>query len=237
MSILSDFEDRIAGAVEGLFAGAFRSPVQPAEIAKALGRAMDDGRVVGVGRVYVPVSYGVAIAEEDAGRFGGFTATLGGELSTFLAARARERGYHLPSKPTVEFVVHDDLKVGQFRVRAEMAPAEEAEEEVVDLLRPAPHPAPAMATVTVEGTHHDVALRGERVVVGRLSSSDLPLDDANVSREHAAFVAEGVGWAVEDLGSTNGTTVNGERVERRRLREGDVVQIGLTRLVYHEPQP
>lgn len=73
MSLLSDFEDRVGGAIEGLFAGAFRSPVQPAEIAKALARAMDDRRQVGVGSVYAPTRFMVQISPDDADEFGDFT--------------------------------------------------------------------------------------------------------------------------------------------------------------------
>ncbi len=236
MSILSDFEDRIAGAVEGLFAGAFRSPVQPAEIAKALGKAMDDSRAVGVGRVYAPTSYGVALSSEDADNLGGFLPTLSGELATYVAGRAREREYYLSDRPNVEFFVHDDLKVGQFRVRAHSSPSPD---EAPSVARPllTPRKATGMATVTIEGTPHDIALRGERMVVGRLAECDICLDDANASRTHAAFVAEGDQWAIEDAGSTNGTVLNGERIESRRpLADGDVVQIGLTRLFFHQTE-
>ena len=69
-----------------------------------------------------------------------------------------------------------------------------------------------------------------------MASCDICLADANTSRQHAAFVRDGAGWAVEDLGSTNGTLVNGERVERLRLRDGDVIVVGVTELVYHEPR-
>lgn len=244
MSILSDFEDRVAGAVEGLFAGAFRSPVQPAELAKALAKAMDDGRVVGVGKVYAPVSYLVALSEEDQGKLGTFTSTLGGELATYLSDHARERGYDLTDKPHVRFITHEDLRLGRFRVSAELATGEagkafsappvEAERAVVD--RP-PSALSSMATVTVGETHHDVALRGEQVVVGRLSDCDICLSDANASRRHAAFAREGDGWTIDDLGSTNGTYLGGEQVTGPvRLRDGDVVEIGLTRLTYHEPK-
>ncbi len=125
MSILSDFEDRIASAVEGLFAGAFRSPVQPAEVAKSLGRQMDKGRAVGVEKVYVPNLFTVALSPEDDERFGGFLDTLAGELSTYLVAYAREHGYAIPGAPIVRFVVDPRLRLGRFDAFAELASAEE----------------------------------------------------------------------------------------------------------------
>jgi hypothetical protein len=250
MSILSDFEDRIASAVEGLFAGAFRSPVQPAEIAKALGKAMDDRRAVGVGKVYVPHAYTVALSPQDDEGLGGFRTTLAGELATFLTGHASERGYTLSARPAITFTVHDDLRLGRFRVAATEGPpdVEELAEEPEPALAPPPMkpatqppppknaPVHGIATVTVSGVEHDVALGGERVCVGRLAACDIRLADANVSREHAAFVREGAGWAIEDLESTNGTYLNGERVTFERLRDGDVVSVGASELVYHEPR-
>jgi pSer/pThr/pTyr-binding forkhead associated (FHA) protein len=89
--------------------------------------------------------------------------------------------------------------------------------------------------VTVSGIDHDVVLQGERVVVGRLASCDICLHDRNVSRQHAAFVNGPGGWAITDLGSTNGTLVNGAAVTQSPLRSGDVVTVGITELVYHDP--
>jgi hypothetical protein len=239
MSILSDFEDRIGSALEGAFAGLFRSPVQPVEIAKTLGRAMDDARSIGVGRVYAPLGYTVALSPEDAENFGPFTATLAGELVTYLTGRARERNYHLAGTPKVTFVVNDDLRLGRFRVSAELAAPDDEEGDSVELegswTGDSVSPADDLATVTVGDHEHDVALQGERVTVGRLAQSTIRLSDANASREHAVFVHVGDGWAIEDLDSTNGTLVNGEPVARRLLKDGDLVEIGLTRLTFHEP--
>ncbi len=245
MSILSDFEDRVASAVEGLFAGAFRSPVQPAEIAKTLARAMDDRTAVGVGKVYAPHAFTVALSSEDEEELGPFRPTLAGELATFLVGHASERGYTLAARPAITFTVHDDLRLGRLRVAATEAelpdelPAEEVPTLSVDPPRPAAsakHELPGLATVTVTADEHDVALRGERVVAGRLATSGIRLADANVSREHAAFIREGAGWAIEDLGSTNGTYLNGERISHARLRDGDTISLGASELIYHEPR-
>lgn len=236
MGILSDFEDRIAAGIEGLFAGAFRSPVQPVEIARALTRAADDGRVLGVATVYGPTSYTVAISPEDSEALGTFKPVLAGELTTYLVDHARERGYHLSARPQVSFVVHEDLKLGRFRVSASLAEPDADDEGPAVRLPDASSEASTMATVTVGDIAHDVALQGDEVVVGRLAECQVRLSDVNVSRRHAAFIRLDDGWAITDLGSTNGTRVNGREVERVRLTDGDVVEIGLTRLVYHAPK-
>lgn len=230
MSILSDFEDRVAHAVEGVFAGTFRSPVQPVEIAKALARAMDDGRVVGVGKVYAPVAYKVALSEADAKKLGDFQGVLGGELATYLMNHARERTYYLSDKPSVLFTTETSLKLGRFRVAADLASREAAP------ARP-PEPPSSMATkaiVSVGQQEYDLAAAGGRAIVGRLEECDITLDDVNASRQHAAFVREGETWHIEDLGSTNGTKHNGKRVARTALTDGDVVTVGVTKLVFHQ---
>ncbi len=79
-----------------------------------------------------------------------------------------------------------------------------------------------------------VSLTGDRMVLGRLKACDVCVHDRNASREHAALEREGAGWAIVDLGSTNGTCVNGERVERLRLRDGDLITIGISEIEYLE---
>lgn len=236
MGILSDFEDRIAAGIEGVFAGAFRSPVQPVEIARALARSADDGRVLGVGVVYAPTAYTVALSPEDDEKLGTFKQVLAGELATYVTDHAREQGYVLTVKPQVALVVHDDLRLGRFRVSAALAePPSDHEGPAVRLADAAPD-TNGLATVTVGDIGHDVALNGDQVLVGRLAECQVQLTDANVSRRHAAFIRLEDGWALADLGSTNGTRVNGREIERVRLADGDVIEIGLTRLVYHAPK-
>ena len=91
-----------------------------------------------------------------------------------------------------------------------------------------------VATVTVGD--HDIVLGGTRLVIGRLTGCDICLADANVSRRHAELVLTGGIWSVRDLGSTNGTFVNGQPVAEAPLADGDVIEVGTTRLVYHAPR-
>ncbi|MDY0341097.1 MAG: DUF3662 and FHA domain-containing protein [Coriobacteriia bacterium] len=236
MGILSDFEDRIGGAIEGLFADTFRSPVQPVELARALARAADDGRSLGVATVYIPTSYTIALSAQDSANLGTFRATLAGELVTYLVDHAREHGYHLHERPHIEFAVHDDLKLGRFRVSASLGDEPAADDPPAIATRRAPTPEPGMATVTMGDLGHDMVLSGDEVLVGRLAECQIHIADANVSRRHAAFIRLEDGWAITDLGSTNGTRVNGATIERVRLRDGDTIEIGLARLTYHDPR-
>jgi hypothetical protein len=258
VSLLSDFEDRVGGAVEGLFAGVFRSPVQPAELARASGREMDRRKKLGVGKVYAPTMYSILLSPADADQLGGFADTLAGELETYLIGYAREKNYELATRPRVQFLVDEELRLGRFDVIGELLSAEEivAEfgEEPADepmpepAPKPTPIPAPAIstqvvrprevtsrfATLTDRSTGRRLELDGDRFVLGRLKGCDICLQDHNASREHAALVREGAGWVLEDLGSTNGTLVNGEEIDRVRLRDGDVVTIGVTEFDYRD---
>lgn len=283
MSILSDFEDRVSRAVEGVFAGVFRSPVQPAELARACAKEMDRRKKLGVGKVYAPTVYSVLLSPDDGDQLGGFSDTLAGELETYLIGYARERGYLLAARPRVRFLVDEGLKLGRFDVIGELLSPEEiatefAEAPVGDSAPPAAVAAPAaapagvpaaagdagsiapaasravfdidaddvavralqrepgIATITVPGIEHDVVLSGDRMIVGRLKACDICLPDKNASRQHAALEREGSGWTIADLGSTNGTLLNGEPVERERLKDGDHVTIGITDLIFHEPR-
>jgi hypothetical protein len=274
VSILSDFEDRIGRAVEGGFARVFRSPVQPAELARKLGKEMDRRKVLGVGKVYAPTLYNILLSEKDDSTLGGFADTLAGELETYLMGYARERNYTLTTRPVVRFLVDPDLRLGRFEVIGELLSPEEisaeltgfpAEEDpgaippaararaaasaeppaprVYDadldnttVSAPVPSATELIATVTVRGVDHDVVLRGDRAVVGRLNSCDICLGDVNASREHAVFERDERGWLIRDLGSTNGTLVNGKRMHKARLRDGDTIVIGITELIYHEPR-
>lgn len=260
MSLMSEFEDRLGRAVEGMFAGVFRSPVQPAELARACAKEMDKRRKLGVGKVYAPTLYSVLISPADADQLGGFTGTLAGELETYLSGYAAEKGYEFSTRPRVQFLVDDDLKLGRYEIIGELLSAEEIAAELGDegdgYFDPDAEPMPVrepqvlaapegaapqsysagIATVTIAESGHDIALSGERMVLGRLKRCDICLSDANASREHAVFEREGTGWRLVDLGSTNGTYLNGKRVgDPVRLRGGDVITIGVTEIVYNEP--
>ena len=277
MSILTDFEDRVSRAVEGVFAGVFRAPVQPAELARACAKEMDRRRKLGVGKVYAPTLYSVLLSPADGDQLAGFADTLAGELATYLVGYARERSYELSARPVVRFLIDDELKLGRFVVIGELLSASELAIEVggdpaADPAHATPPPTPSAsalpvpipaapiaepiaapaffdaethvfdapmageptATIEVPGMSEPIVLGGERTVIGRLQSCDVCLGDANASRQHAAIEREGSGWVLVDLGSTNGTLLNGEQVDRVRLRDGDIITVGVSRIAYHE---
>jgi hypothetical protein len=258
MSVLRGLESKIEGLFEGLFGRAFRTHVQPVELARKLAKEMDEHRSVSVSRVYVPNEYTLYLSSSDRTQFAAYEGSLVGELQEYLSEHARREGYALLSPPRVLLQTDDDLAMGEFGIATRVAEPEErgpatptplsppvpapavAAPEATVIYRaapeaerpePAPEPPPA-ATLTVGG--RVVKLSSRRVVVGRSRECDVQLEDGNVSRRHFELVRENAdAWVVVDLGSTNGTEVNGRRVSgRKQLDDGDRITVGSTELVF-----
>ena len=273
MSVLRAIESRIEGLFEGVFGRAFRTHVQPVELARKLAKEMDEHRSVSVSRVYVPNEYTVYVSPGDRAQFAAYEGSLVGELQEYLAEHARREGYATLTPPRVLLQTDEDLAIGEFGIATrvaqpdELVPAaagaparvtappgapaplpappvadapaatmvyrpDEPFEEPFDAPEEAEEPEREHATLTVAG--RVVPLSADRIVVGRSRECDVRVDDGNVSRRHFELIRESSNtWVVVDLGSTNGTEVNGRTVQRRTtLDDGDRITIGSTELVF-----
>src|ERR671934_267649 len=205
MSVLRNIEHKIEGLFEGVFGRAFRTHVQPVELARKLVKEMEDHRVISVSRVYAPNEYTVYLAPADREQFTTYEDSLRSELQDYIAENARRERYELLSPPEVkvetEAVSAEELGLGR---------------EIVSL--------------TVNGTKHELDRR--QVLIGRSKDCDIQLPDPNVSRRHAEVRQEGAAYWVVDLDSTNGMEVNGRRQKRAKLRQGDRIVLGSTELVF-----
>ena len=112
MGILKDFEKRLEGAVEGFFARAFRSGLQPVELAKALQRYAQNYQQVGLDGIFVPNVYRFELAPDDHDRFSGFAESLQTELASVVRKTAAERGWRLQGPVRIELRRRDDVTVG-----------------------------------------------------------------------------------------------------------------------------
>jgi FHA domain-containing protein len=248
--VLRAIEHKIEALFEGIFGRAFRTNVQPVELARKLAKEMDDHRSVSVSRVYVPNEYSIYLSPGDREQFEGYEESLRGELQEYLSEHARREDYALVSSPRVLFETDDDLDVGEFGIATRMAqperrradePAEEVEPGATMIYKPKVAPTEPVSaeelgverelvSLTVNGTQHEVKQR--RLVIGRSRDCDIQLSDANVSRQHAELRQEGTSYWIVDLASTNGIEVNGKRVKRAKLRDGDKVTLGSTDVVF-----
>jgi hypothetical protein len=249
MGILRDFERRLEGAVEGLFARAFRSGVQPVELGKRLVREVEDGRTVGVNRVYVPNVYIYELSPGDRERFADYEVALGQELAALAVDTARERDWAMLGPARIEFETGENLPVGRFRLGSRVEPDEQERDyaaagptsqavgphtAMLPGQRRRPKVQAPASLVLVQGGQpiRSWPLAASELTIGRAEQSDIPLADPGVSRNHARVVREGDDFIVEDLRSTNGTEVNGQPIRRRRLANGDLVKLASSTLQF-----
>jgi hypothetical protein len=224
MPNLRDFERRLGGLVEGLFSKAFRSGLQPVEIAKRIVREMDDHKQVGVAEIWAPNRFEVSLASDDAPRFTQIEAALVSELKRVIVETAAERGWGLVGPPEVELFVADELRKGDLDVEASMA---EGDEKVAPKVPTAPDARPRLV-IHANNARRDVVLDGDVVTIGRVTDCDVVVADKGVSRRHAQIRTKDGASTLTDLGSTNGTQLNGQQIQSRVLNDGDRIVIGST---------
>jgi hypothetical protein len=233
MPNLRDFERRLGGLVEGLFSKTFRSGVQPVEIAKRVVRTMDDGKQVAVNEVWAPNRFEISLSSEDAPRFQQIEPALVKELSGVVLETAAERGWGLVGPPEVELFVDNKLKRGDLVVEASLVQGEQP----VPVPQAASPAAAAPARRAQLRVHEGGGVRAipvdkELITIGRVSESDIVVGDTSASRRHAQIrTVDGVS-TVTDLGSTNGTKVNGRDVQSAALNDGDTITVGATKIEY-----
>lgn len=251
--VLRSIEQKIEALFEGVFGRAFRTNVQPVELARKLAKEMDDHRVVSVSRVYVPNEYAVYLSPDDRRQFDGYENSLLSELEEYLGEHARRESYALLTPPRVGLETDEDLALGEFGIATRMVqprhgrrgdePEEQAESGATMIYKPvAPPDATEAASPADLGVEREVAvlswsgqrlrLDKRRVVIGRSRECDVQIEDANVSRRHAELRQEGTSFWIVDLDSTNGLEVNGRRVKRAKLEPGDGFTIGSTEVSF-----
>ncbi len=251
MNVLSSLERMIAGLVEGAFGRAFRSEVQPIELANRLAREMDENRTPSLSRTYVPNEYIVWLSPEDRERYDEVEEEVAEELSAHLLEHARRERYSLATTPTVAFGTDERLSLGEFGIQVRRVRAPQDERQAVEQAEhadtsvystgerreraarergPAP---PARGVLILDGKR--MALSPDGSVIGRSRDCDVVVSDASVSRHHAQVQANGDGWVVSDLGSTNGTRVNERPVNGAEpVHGGDWITVGSVELQFEE---
>ena len=213
---LQQFEERLERLVEGTLAKPFRSNLQPVEIGRRLTREMDLHRRVGVRGLIAPNAFAVTLSAADVSRFTNFVEALSRELADAAREHARIEGYSFVGPVEVEIFEGSGLKAGRFTVTAEVHESEDGG-FLAELVLP-------------DGRR--VTVGSDALVIGRLPECEVVLPDSNVSRRHSELRRKGDGVFVTDLGSTNGTRVNGNPVREHLLASGDEISVGSTKLVF-----
>lgn len=222
--VLHRFEQRLETAVTSAFAKAFRSAVQPVEIAAALQREVDNSsQVMSRNRRLSPNVFDVELSPDDHERLASFGATLTNELATLVREHVAEQHYTLAGPLEINLVESVELGTGRFRVRSSTNAAVQPPEQV----------AASDAQVVVEvGGHRHAVVR--EMIIGRGSDADLRIDDPGISRRHARIQVldsgDGLAVTVSDLESTNGVVVDGRKVVSAQLRDRSELRLGNTLL-------
>ena len=227
MSGLQKFEQRLEQMISGVFARAFRSAVQPVEIAAALQRECDNNaQILSRERRLVPNDFHVELSQTDLDRLTPYDSTMAKELTDQLKDHADAQSYVFPGPVRIAFEAADDLTTGRFRIRSQALAKVTGHSTHTQVSR-------ARALLEVNGTSHPLQPPG--LVVGRGTEADLRINDPGVSRKHVEFLVLSAGSETEDpelevhdMGSTNGMLVDGRKVPRATLRDGTKVKIGTT---------
>lgn len=212
---LQQFERRLERMVEGVFARAFRSSLQPVEIGRRLTREMDLRRTMAPRGTLAPNDFVVVLSPTDRSRFAPIEDELIDELVAVARDHAEVERYSFVGPVTVTMETDDGLSPGMVLVSGEMSRS---------------HSQTRSRLLLPDG--QAVTLGNSVVTVGRLPECTIVLADPNVSRLHAEIRPTGPGsddYEVVDKGSTNGTRVNGMPITgARRLAAGDAITLGAT---------
>jgi hypothetical protein len=250
MGALQRFERRLEGLVNGAFAKAFKADVQPVEIASALQRELDDrAAIVSRGTTLIPNHFVVELGEHDYERLSMYAGSLGEELAEVVRSYAAEQNYQLRGPVEVTFEQVDDLDIGVHRIRSSVVAGVAPVSEPPRPRRGDPGAAGAPRSTAGRGSARAetqvvsspatwLEVHGQRhpltratTVLGRGSDVDLRIDDPGVSRQHAE-IRTGDVPVILDLGSTNGTIVDGRTVREAELHDGARIVLGSTTLVF-----
>jgi hypothetical protein len=252
LGFLKHIEKRMESLVEGVFGRAFRRQIHPVEIAKGLTKQMDEGRMVSISRTYAPNDFTVHLSKEDMESIQAYRESLNDELVQYASTHAENKNYHLMTPPRIRFEVEETLRFGEFGVTAKLtggdgprekgAPQDTSGQTRIFQIQESTGVEQGTAAISAdEARRHGLAREIVEVVlddekfpleghgpwtVGRSQENDIVVNDPNVSRKHARISRADNGFVVEDLGSTNGTLLDGAPIDRERIEGGDELTFG-----------
>ena len=215
MGILDSFEKGIERAVNGAFAKTFKSGLQPVEITSALRRELDTkAAVVDRDRILVPNRFTIQLSAADHERMTSLGDALTDELVQAAQRHASTQGYQFAGALSIGFRRDESLSEGVLRIEAGTVKGTVSWTPVLD----------------VAGKRYPLV--ASRTIIGRGSEADITVDDTGISRKHVEVTWDGARAQVVDLGSTNGSLLNGQKVTKSTLAPDSVIQIGRTSIVF-----
>jgi hypothetical protein len=215
VGILDSFEKGLERAVNGAFAKAFKSGLQPLEVTAALRRELDTkAAVVARDRILVPNRFTVRLAKGDFERLVNLGPALIDEFTQLVQQHATAQRYSFAGGISIELQHDPSMTEGTVRIDSQNVKGAIAWNPVLD----------------IAGKRYP--LTKARTVIGRGSEADITVDDSGTSRKHIEILWDGTRGQVNDLGSTNGSKLNGQPVTKAPLPADSVIEIGRTRIVF-----
>jgi len=247
MGFLENLERNIEKAVRTAFTTGSRKRVEAVEIASALRRELDqEAFTISAGRTMAPNVFVVEFSDEDFPRAQGWGTPLAEELCDVVIKHARSQAYTLQGAVKVSFTRNPEVEAGEFRIHSSaqrtaespntpatpsghrIARGHRREEDEPARAAPAQHWIPVL---DVAGERFSI--NADSIVLGRSAEADITVEDTGVSRKHLEIRRQGEHFVAVDLGSTNGSYVDGERViGRTELVNGSVITMGRTRITF-----
>jgi hypothetical protein len=216
LGFIDKIEKTLEKKVTGLFSKTFKSGLEPVEIASAIKQEMDaKASILSRDRILVPNSYLIALSPQDHQKLENLGEPLIDELKDLAAEHARKQGFSFGEVLEIKLSALPSLVLGQLEVSSE---AKKLEVAWIPVLQ-------------VAGVSHE--LTKPRTTVGRDAEADLQIGDSGLSRKHFEILWDGSKAGLRDLGSTNGTTVSGKKIDQLQISSGTVFSAGRTQFQFN----
>jgi pSer/pThr/pTyr-binding forkhead associated (FHA) protein len=215
LGLLDSFERGLERAVNGTFARTFKSGLQPIEITAALRRELDTrAAVVSRDRILVPNRFTVRLSRGDFERMTEIGPVLIDQLTQLVQQHATAQHYQFAGGISITLAEDQALTEGVVQIDSDSVQGKVSWNPVLDI------------------GDKRYPITKSRTIIGRGSDADITIDDSGTSRKHVEILWDGSRAQVNDLGSTNGSSLNGERVTKAPLPTDSVIDIGRTRIVF-----
>ena len=219
MGFIENFERRLETFVNGAFSKAFKSQLQPVEISAAIKAKMDvSAAVIGKDRILAPNEFRVSLSQSDLLRLNSLGDNLVAEITKQVSSHAKKQRYQLTNALAISLASSSTLAIGQINVVASGSKAE----QVANVSW--------VPAIDIAGKRY--LLAKAKTTIGRDAAADIQVNDTGLSRTHFAINWDGSSATVEDLGSTNGTTVAGINVKLQNIGADTVIKAGRTEFIF-----
>jgi hypothetical protein len=215
LGFFDKLEKNLERKVTGLFSKTFKSGLEPVEIASAIRQEVDSrASIISRDKIMVPNSYEVLVSPSDHEKLAALGQALIEELELMTVEHCKKQRFQFGEALVIKISADPKLALGQVSV---LSSSEKVEVSWVPVL---------------ELDSKSYELKKSRTTVGRDASADIQIGDNGLSRKHFEVIWDGSNAAVRDLGSTNGTKINGRKIDQVAISADTVISAGRSNFVF-----